>query len=344
MATAATVAVKLLLDAKNFIEKLGASEKKLTDFQKGLGKISKSMTKVGGVMTAALTVPITLGFKKIISAAGDLEQATNAVGIVFEDTSYLIEDFAETSAMSVGLAKSDFKTMALEIGALLQNMDYSMEDSADNSIMLTKRAADMAAVYNTDVSQALMAVESGIRGMSRPLLQFGVNLSQSAINAKALEMGLADVESEITSNIEAQASIALIMEQTDAIAGHFAAETETLAGAMLVFKASAKDAAAALGTHLLPYATDLVIWATEMVVKFGELDGGAQKTILWIAGITAALGPLLVVGGQALVLFNNLTIAFPALSAGLGGLSESIGPAAAAALHSPPHLHPQRWH
>ena len=280
MATAATISILLELFTKGYDKGLTDAEKKAEAFAGKIKKVGDSVKKTGLVMSASLTAPILLGFKQAIDAASDLQQSTGAVETVFGNASKTIFDFGQTSASSVGLAESEFNQLSAVTGSFLQNLGYDAQAAAEETLALTNRAADMASVFNTDVSQALQAIQSGLKGEFNPLEQFGIKMNQNAINAKALAMGLGESTASLTDNAKAQAALAIIMEQTDRISGNFNDETDTLAHQMQVLKAEFKDAAASLGNELLPMATDLLKWAVDMVDKFNELDGGTKKP-LW---------------------------------------------------------------
>ncbi|MQA17739.1 MAG: hypothetical protein GEV09_27820, partial [Pseudonocardiaceae bacterium] len=49
----------------------------------------------------------------------------------------------------------------------------------------------MASVFNVDVSEALDAIQAGLRGEADPLERFGVGLTDAAVRAHAVELGLA---------------------------------------------------------------------------------------------------------------------------------------------------------
>ena len=315
--SAATIAAKLTLDTRDYNNGLSDAEKKSQSFSKKLGSVGQTLTKVGGIMTASLTLPIVAGFGKMIDAASDMEQAAGAVNTVFGQSAYIIEDFGRRSATAVGLAESDFNQLAAVTGSFLQNLGYDADSAAQETLVLTERASDMAAVFNTDVSQALQAIQSGLKGEFNPLEQFGVKINQAAINARALEMGLADATGAIDDNAKAQAALSLVMEQTDRIAGQFASESETFAVKMQVLKAEFKDTAAELGTNLLPYAIKLLEWANDAIQTFNELPEPVKKGALAFAGLVAVAGPLLMVAGQ-------LVTVIPKLSTAIGGLSATI--------------------
>jgi hypothetical protein len=269
---------------------------------------------------------------KAVNAASDLEQATGAVNIVFGDSANIIEKFGQTSATAVGLAESEFKQLSAVTGSFLQNLGFDADEAANQTIILTERASDMAAVFNTDVSQALKAIQSGLKGEFNPLEQFGVKINAAAIEAKALSMGLAATKSELDDNAKAQAALALVMEQTDRIAGQFSRESETFAVKMQILKARFSDAAAELGQRLLPVAIDLLEWASDMLDRFDALDPQTKTWIVRLAGVTAALGPLLIAGGKTLTMLSNMSSLLPSLSGGASGAAAGIGSIGTSAL------------
>ncbi len=87
---------------------------------------------------------------------------------------------------------------------------------------------------------------------------------------------------------------------------------------------------ATLGATLEPILTPIIEKVTELVNRFNSLDPATQKTILVVAGLAAAIGPLLVVVGSALGLFASLTTAAAAAGVTVGALVAPVGLAIAA--------------
>jgi hypothetical protein len=293
------------------------------DVTSSLDKIGGALTSAGQKMTGAVTLPILGMGGASIKAASDLEESMNAVDVVFGAASDTVLAFGETAAESAGLARSEFNQLAAQTGAMLTNMGFDQQNAANESINLAQRAADMASVFNTDVSQALEAIQAGLRGEIDPLERFGVKLSATAIEAKALEMNLADTKGEIDQNAKAQAALALIYEQTNTIAGDFVNTSDGLANSTRIAKAELTNAAAQIGTQLLPVALEVVTVIRDLVDRFTSLSPETQKTIIVIAGLAAAVGPLLMaLGGLITTISSIITIAGvvgPAL-AGVGAI------------------------
>src|SRR3970040_1753858 len=65
------------------------------------------------------------------------------------------------------------------------------------TLALSAAAEDARSHFNPDVNDALAAIQAGLRGEADPLERFGVRLSQAAVKAKALEMGLVGATGEM---------------------------------------------------------------------------------------------------------------------------------------------------
>jgi hypothetical protein len=232
----------------------------LTDKTKGpLGGLTRNLQNIGKVAmgaalggVAALGVGVVAVAKKAIPAASDLEEAVNAVNVVFEDNAETILKWGKTAAETAGLSQAEFAQMAAQTGAMLQNFGLDAETAADQTINLAQRAADMASIFNTDVDQALTAIQAGLRGEADPLEKFGVSLSAVAVKAKALEMGLEDADGQLSNTALTSARLALLFEQTDKISGDFVNTSGDLANAQRVARAQLENFMASIGKLALP--------------------------------------------------------------------------------------------
>jgi hypothetical protein len=180
----------------------------------------------------------------------------------------------------------------------------SQQDAADESVNLAQRAADMASVFNTDVVTALEAIQAGLRGEADPLERFGVGLSEAAVNAKAVELGLAATTSEVDASAKAQARLALIFEQTDKFAGDFANTSDSVANRQRILSAEFENLKAAIGQGVLPVMESLLGVARSGVGAFTALDGatggmlGQFATMATVASL--GVGGLSLLAGQAI--------------------------------------------
>jgi hypothetical protein len=267
------------------------------DIGAALQKVGSAMQSAGRTMTAGLTLPIVGAGFAALKAASDLEESMNAVNVIFGETAQVIHDYGVTSATSVGMSQAAFNQLSAEMGAMLSNVGIPLGEVADETINLAERAADMASIFNTDVSQAFNAIQSAIKGEFNPLETFGVKMNMAMIEAKALEMGLGDLEGEVSDQAKAQAALALIYEQTNQLAGDFAATSDGLANSTKILRAELENEAAALGQELIPLALEAVALLREWIAAYKELTPEQKQAILAVAGMVAVIGPLLMMLG-----------------------------------------------
>ena len=220
---------------------------------KSVGGLSSRVDDFGKNARRAFAGGVILaGLNDLSKAATDLGESTNAVQKIFGDSADIITDFGKVSASAVGLATSEFQTLATQTGALLGNFGFDARSAATETVKLTSRAADLASVFNTDVGTALDAVNAALRGETEPIRRFGISLSDATVRAKAVELGLADTTSAVDANGKAVAALELIYEQSSAAQGDFIQTSDDAANAQRRLQAQVENSKAAFGQTLLP--------------------------------------------------------------------------------------------
>lgn len=281
---------------------LGESEKRIDKVGRTFSKVGAGMLAVGGAGAAALY--------QTVAAASDLEQAVGGTEAVFKDASNVIDKYAKDAAKSAGLSERAFREATTSIGGNLKRMGYSTEDAAEQSAQLTQVAADLAATYGGTTAEAVDALGAAFRGEADPAERFNLNLKQGAVNAKAVELGLAASTSAVDENAKAQALLALITEQSADAQGQFAREAGSAAGSAQIASAQFENAKASLGESLAPVMADVAGLAADLFDKFNKLNestgGFASKAVIGATGITLFGGAALTGAGKIIQLNRSL--------------------------------------
>nr|MDA3939825.1 phage tail tape measure protein [Spirochaetia bacterium] len=282
---------KVTGDTANFDKNLGTSQTKLSKF-------GTAAAAAGKKLTTFVTLPLAALGLGALKASSDLAESANAVSVVFGDSAKVIDKWGETAATSAGLTQASFNGIATIIGAQLKQSGLDIDDVAVSTIDLTQRAADLASVFNTDVSDAAGALGAALRGESEPARRYAINLSEAAVQAEALSSGLIRSKSEMTDQIKVQARLNLIMKQSNDVAGDFQNTSDGLANRTRILKSEIVNIAAELGNQLVPIAEDVLEVVGDLVHQFSDLDDGTKKLILQLAFVAGSAGPLLrFVGG-----------------------------------------------
>jgi len=330
--------VALGLDASDYQRGLDEAEKKAGTSASAIGSklegIGKSMMKTGAVMSAAVTGPLVALGMKAVDAASGLEESMNKVNVVFGDSADAVIAFSSTAAEALGQSQQQALEATGTFGNLFTAMGLGQGPAAEMSTSLVTLASDLASFNNIDPAEALEKLRSGLVGEAEPLRTLGVNLTAATTEAKALELGLADTAAELTAADLVTARYALIMEQTATAQGDFARTSDGLANSTRIAKAQLADAAATMGTQLLPVGLKIVQFVSDLVGKFQGLSPETQKIIAVVGGLAAAIGPVILVVGSLVTAIGGIVTAATTLGpilAGIGAvLSGPIGLAIAA--------------
>lgn len=270
----------------------------------------------GGLMLGAAAT-IGAGMYAAGKSAAALEQAVGGTEAVFEGSSSTIDAWAKGAATSAGLSEEAARRLSTRLGGALQGLGYDQAEAAKQAVSLTQLGGDLAATYGGETSEAVEALGSAFRGEFDPLEQFNIFLKQSEVDAKAVAMGLAKNTNDVDKNARAQATLAMVMEQSSAAQGQFGRESNTTSGQMAIAAAQAENAKAALGEGFMPVMSKVAGMAGGVAAKFSEMNAetnGSMSTIAsWgvVALGAAGAGSMLI--GTGMKMHESFTAATTAM-------------------------------
>ena len=272
--------------------------KELAGFSGKLESMQPAFQKMALAGTAAF-IAIGAGIGKTVKDAVNLGESVNAVQVVFKDGAKQILDFGKNAATSVGLANAEFNQMATNTGALLSDTGKPMSEVSDLTIELTKRASDMASVFNTDVSLAMSAINQAIRGETEAIRNFNSDVTDASIEQFALSQGINKSVSEMTFQEKKLLRVQKIMHDTAVTAGDFANTSESLANKQRVLSSTFTDISSTIGAAFLPVLTDILKTVEPIIKQTAEwikANPELTKNILLagmaVAGLVAVVGTL----------------------------------------------------
>ena len=209
-------------------------------------------------------------------SAADLEQSTGAVETVFKQHSSKMLKYAQGADQALGMSENSYNELATILGTQLRNA--GMKDFAEQTNDLIGLGADFSAMFGGTATEAVEAISSALKGERDPIEKYGISLRQSAIDAKAAELGFKKVGGSYDQQAQAAATLALINEQSTDAQGAFNRELGTSANVIQRAKAWFEDFAAALGEKLLPAFSKVGNWVLDKGIPiFDELGWAAEN-------------------------------------------------------------------
>lgn len=244
---------KFSRDADNSTSKVGKLGASFDDALKRYGPLAAA---AGG---AAL---LKFGLDSV-KAASEVQQSFGALDSVFGENSATVKKWATDAANNLGLAKSEYASLAAVLGSMLKNS--GIEDFAGETDRLIKLGGDLAATFGGTTKEAVEAIGSLLRGETDPIEKYGVSIKQADISARLAAEGLGKLEGSAKTQAEQQARLALLFEKTSDAQGQFSRESDTLSQAQQKLGANWENLQATLGEKFLPIASKVVQWLSDTV-------------------------------------------------------------------------------
>jgi phage-related minor tail protein len=293
---------------------------------KKLQDAGQKMTDVGKDLSLKVTAPIVAAGAASFKMAADLQDAMGATEQIYKDAADSVKDWADNLESYYGIAEGEALEYANMMGSMLVNIGgLTEEQAAKQAATLIELAGDLTAMYGGTTADAVRALTGALKGNNTMLDNYGMAANDAMIKTKALEMGLYDGTGQMDLATKQAATLALIMEQTGAAQGQAAREAEGASGGMRAFATEIKNLATDIGEVLLPVITPLLANLNNIVKKFGDLSPEMKKAIVIVAGLAAAIGPLLIVLGMMASGLGAIVGILPVLGTALTVLTGPVG-------------------
>lgn len=210
-----------------------------------------------------------------IGLASDKAESADKASRLFGDSYGIVDQASRNAARTVGLSSGAYLEQAGVLGNLTTNLGFSGDEAANMSVDMLALAADVGSFNNAPTADVVAAMGAAFRGETEPIRAFGVFLDDASVKAKAMEMGLYDGVGAIDANAKAQATYQIILGDTTAAQGNFAATSSGFANTQKIAAAEQEEAWTTFGAALVPIATQFTTLLTPA-----------------IQGVTAVLGIL----------------------------------------------------
>lgn len=290
--------------------------------KQSLGEFGKKAAQAGAVMTAALTVPITMMGKRMIDAASDATETANKFNAVFDDVRGKANQVADDFAKNFGTAGSTARKLIGDTGDLLVGFGFTGDAALELSNKVNSLAADLTSFQNVEggVDAASAALTKALLGETESAKSLGIVIRQNTkefrtqVKLTALTKGIS----------EQQAKAIVILnqaqQQSKKAIGDVNRTWEDYASVVRRNDEATKELSERFGKLMIPLATKLTNAMTKAVKWVDRLSPGMKKLALVLAGIVAIGGPLLVIFGGIAAAISVISLPVLAVSAAVVGL------------------------
>lgn len=325
---------KIQADIDNFQTNLDRAQARMDRFAKEIGdkvaRIGSTFQTIGGAISIGITAPVMAAGTAAYNMAADFEDALGATDQIFKSSAEEVKKWAGNLETYFGISKKEALEYSNLMGSMLINIGgLTEEQAAKQGAKLIELAGDLTAMYGGRTQDAVRALTGALKGNNTMLDNYGMAVNDALIKTRALEMGLVKQGQEMSLAAKQAATLSLIYEQTSAAQGQAAREANGASGSLRALRTEITNLTTEMGAALLPIITPLVSRLKDVVAGFREMSPGMQQTIVKVAAVVAALGPLMVALGSVMKLAPLVGTAFTAMTGPIGIAVAAVAGAAA---------------
>lgn len=244
-------------------------------FVKQMNGLQTLAKKAGAVLASAFAVKKLADFaSECIELGSDLAEVQNVVDVTFTSMSNKINAFAKDAAASFGLSETMAKRYTGTFGAMAKAFGFSEQAAYEMSTTLTGLAGDVASFYNITQDEAYTKLKSVFTGETESLKDLGVVMTQTALDAFALEEGFGKTTAQMTEMEKVALRYKFVQKQLNTAAGDFSRTSDGWANQVRILTLRFDSLKASLGQGFINLLTPLLKLVNTLLEKLSVLADG----------------------------------------------------------------------
>ncbi len=309
---------------KEKLEYYAKAEQEVTDqTKKMIAQIEKSGDKlisvgekisgVGNKMTVGITAPVIAAGTAIYKYGSDLTEAENKTRSTFGYMSSAVEEWAQSSLDAFGMAKATAYDAAALYGDMATSMDLPKSAAAEMSMKLVELSADLSSFKNISIEQSQNALKGIFTGETESLKNLGIVMTETQLKSYAMSQGFEKNYADMTQAEKVQLRYQYVLDASKNAIGDYARTNGEAAAQVRKLPEALKELASSFNDNVAPVITPAITAINNAIVSFGKMDDGTKKTVVSIAAMAAAVGPLVTVTGKAISIVGKAKKGYAAL-------------------------------
>ena len=314
--------ITLSLNASKFTAGVKSVAGELRNLDTNIQKSGSRMALFGSTVANAFAAgQVVRGINSTIQAAANLTNSVATAEQVFGEAFETIDKFADAAVESVGLSKQAAIQATTFLGGLGKAAGIAGEELATFSIDMIKLSADLAASFNTNVQDAVEAIQSGFSGSSiEPLRRYNVVITDTTLKNEYFALTGERITGVLQPQQRMLAFISQLYKQTADYQGQWNRESDQALAAQQKLRAEFENMKATIGESLIPAFTSGLHALQGIVTAFNAMPKSIQGMVssFSVFGI-AALG-----ASRAIKALENSLLGFGMSATNVTRISRSL--------------------
>ena len=247
--------------------------------------IQNMAKKAGLTLAAAFSVKGITDFgKQCLELGSDLQEVQNVVDVTFPSMKEKVNEFAQSAAQSFGLSETMAKKYTGTFGAMSKAFGFSESEAYEMGSALTKLSGDVASFYNITQDEAYTKLKSVFTGETETLKDLGVVMTQTALDAYALENGFGKTTKSMSEAEKVALRYQFVQEKLSAASGDFVRTSGGWANQVRVLTLQFDSLKATLGQGFINLFTPIIKGINGVIAKLQTLANAFKSFTEYITG------------------------------------------------------------
>lgn len=228
-------------------------------FQKNATGLKSVLGKIGTAIGAAFAVgKLTAFAKEAIELGSNLQEVQNVVDVTFKTMNKAVNQFAGNSLFTSGLSETMAKKYVGTFGAMATAFGFTESEAFKLSTTLTTLSGDIASFYNITQDEAFTKLKSVFTGETESLKDLGVVMTQTALDAFAMEKGIGATTDQMTEQQKVALRYQFVLDRLSAASGDFARTSGSWANQTRILSVQFEQLKATIGQGLINALTPVI--------------------------------------------------------------------------------------
>lgn len=263
-------------------------------YQKGLRGMSSSgsavASKIGKKLAVALSVGSLVTFAKKATEAG---ASLNAMGTIIDASlphmTAQVDAFAKSAGAMFGLSETQAKGFVGKFASMASAMGYTEKQAYNMSTALTGLAGDVASYYHISADDAYAKLGAVFTGETESLKQLGVVMTQSALDAFALQQGFGKTTAQMSELEKTTLRYQFVLDRLKLASGDFAKYANTWSGSIATIRLNWSNFMAQVGQGII----NLLLPLLQVIAKVSNaLTALGSKFLAWTRKLMGIKNPV----------------------------------------------------
>ena len=241
--------------------------------------------KAGLVLAAAFSIKKLADFgKECVNLGSQLAEVDNVIQQAVPSMEKQIDSFAKNAIQQFGMSETAAKRYTGVFASMARGFKFSEASAASMATTLTGLSADIASFYDTSQDEAFTKLKGIFTGETEALKGIGIVMTQSALDAYALENGYNKTTKAMSEAEKVALRYAYVQDQLRFAEGDFARTSGSWANQVRILSEQFNALKATIGQGLINVLTPVIQVINKIIGKLMSLANAFKAFTELITG------------------------------------------------------------